>query len=201
MNAWGPSSATAPVENLSWRATYDGVYKIAVNQYNQRSTNNVGFELEVECDGKIQQFSHAAAAKGVCDALHIEMKDGHIVKITSGKGLVGGTASQEKWGVHTEVFTKVRAIMLSPNFWGDSAVGNKHHFFILEGCKSDAPTRGIYNEFLRPEFEKHRKVFEILGSKTMCPPATEQLSGLGFSSTRGDTVTVRADKRTYNIIF
>ena len=76
-------------------------------------------------------------------------------------------------------------------------------FFILDGCVSDAATRGIYNEFLLPDLEKHRKVFEVLGNRTQCPPSTEQLSGVGFSSTNKDEVVVRVatakSTRVYNV--
>lgn len=111
----------------------------------------------------------------------------------------------DKWGVKTENLTKVQTVMFSPNYWDDNAVGNKHWFFILEGCANDEPTRGIYNEFLAGGLEKHRKVFEILGNKTKCPVVADQLSGLGFSSTRGDNVLmlVKAGRsqKTYNIKF
>jgi hypothetical protein len=116
-------------------------------------------------------------------------------------------SSQDKWGVKTETFAKVQTVMFSPNYWDENAVGNKHWFFILEGCKNPEPTRGVYNEFLagRLGLDKHRKVFEILGDKTKCPVTDNQLSGLGFSSTRGDVVMVcvktgRAQKY-YNINF
>ncbi len=72
-----------------------------------------------------------------------------------------------------------------------NAYGNKHTFFLLDGAKNDEPTRGIYNEFLHPRLETHRKVFEVIGDKTKCQPIDNQLSGLGFSSTKHDSVIVR----------
>lgn len=40
---------------------------------------------------------------------------------------------------------------------------------------------------------------------TQCPPSTEQLSGVGFSSTRGDEVMVQVTtakaRRIYNVKF
>lgn len=70
---------------------------------------------------------------------------------------------------------------------------------------TDEPTRGIYNEFLRNDLDKRRKVFEVLGNRTKCPVSTEQLSGLGFSSTQRNTLTVRVKgtglQATYNINF
>jgi hypothetical protein len=110
--------------------------------------------------------------------------------------------SQDVWGVKTETFVRVDTLMLSPNYWGDNAVGNKHFIFVLEGCKNPVPTRGIYNEFLLPALEQHRKVFEVLGNKTMAEPTDNQLSGVGFSSTRNDTVSVKVNNgRVYNIKF
>jgi hypothetical protein len=113
--------------------------------------------------------------------------------------------TQEKWGVKTEQFTKVDTLMVSPNFWDGQAVGNKHYIFALAGCKNPEPTRGIYNEFLRADLHDHRKVFEVLGAKTMCPPTDAQVSGVGFSSTRGDkvliNVTSAGSRRSYNVQF
>jgi hypothetical protein len=73
---------------------------------------------------------------------------------------------------------------------------------MLKDCRNPEPTRGIYNEYLRGELEPHRKVFEILGAKTMCVPTDDQLSGIGFSSTKRETLKVIADGRqTYEISF
>jgi hypothetical protein len=92
--------------------------------------------------------------------------------------------------------------MLSPNHWENSnKSGNKHYFFMLDGCMNPEPTRGIYNEFLASPLEKHRKVFEVLGSKTMCQPSNDQLSGIGFSTTQPACVKMVADGRPYTVKF
>ncbi len=135
----------------------------------------------------------------------LTVKNRAVVGITAAAGVTGGSFSQQKWGVATEKFTKVNTMMRSPNYWDENQVGNKHWFFMLDGCKNDAPTRGIYNEFLNSGLEKHRKVFEILGDKTKCQPTDDQISGVGFSSTRGDSVVVNVTgakiRKTYNITF
>ncbi|MGR2462374.1 hypothetical protein ACUX4R_26210, partial [Salmonella enterica] len=82
--------------------------------------------------------------------------------------------------------------------------GNKHVFFILEGCANPEGTRGFYNEYLKPELDKHRKVFEMLGSKMKVQPNENQLSGLGFSTTQRNHVFVKvsgAFNRTVKVIF
>ena len=82
-------------------------------------------------------------------------------------------------------------------------MGNKHTFFVLHGAKNDEPTRGIYNEFLHPRLEPHRKVFEVIGDKTKCQPTDGQLSGLGFSSTKKTSFLVRVQQgkkqRLFNV--
>ena len=205
MNAFGPKSRT-PVENLSWVKPVNGVYKIFVHNYAQRETSDVGFTLEVECNGDVQQLSYPKPVKGTVHAFEFEMKAGvsSALKVTD-KDLTHQGMSQVVWGVETEKFVKVNTLMLSPNYWGDAATGNKHWFFLLDKCVNDEPTRGIYNEFLSDELTKHRKVFEVLGDKTKCQPTDEQLSGLGFSSTQRNSVTVKVAgpkiNQTYNINF
>jgi len=200
---WGKTRT--PVENVSWKVVRDGVYGVAVNQFSQRETSDVGCVIEVESNGSLTQLSYAPALRGMVHMAKLTVQNGVVVNIQPAKGVTGGGISKEKWGVKTETFVKVNTLMHSPNHWDTNVVGNKHHIFILDGCKNDEQTRGIYNEFLNSGLEKHRKVFEILGDKTKCPAAEEQLSGLGFSSTRGDTVTVRVkgDKlqKTLNIKF
>jgi hypothetical protein len=203
MNAGGQQNAVDPVENVSFAAPLDGVYRIGVHQYNRRSTGNPGFVLELESNGAVQQFSYA---KGVPDNAmfvcgEIEVRNGSLFAVRFSNELVGGSASQRVWGTDTEQFQKVETLMFSPNHWDGEATGNKHWFFILEGCRNDQPARGIYNEYLASPLDKHRKVFEVLGAKTMCAPTAEQLSGLGFSSTKGDVLTVKAGHKLYNVQF
>jgi hypothetical protein len=118
-------------------------------------------------------------------------------------GITSANISQEKWGLTTEQYVKVSAVMLSPNYWGDNAVGNKHTFFVLDGAKNDEDARGFFNEFLHPRLEPHRKVFEIIADKTKCKPIEGQLSGLGFSSTKKESFLVRVQQgkkqRVFNV--
>lgn len=204
MNAGGGRSRE-PVENVSWTTVRDGVYRVAVNQYCQRETTDVGCVVEIENAGEIIQLSYAKALKGMVDFAEITVAAGKIVKVKPAAGIAGGGISREQWGIKTETYAKVQTLMFSPNYWDDQAVGNKHWFFILEGCKNPEPARGIYNEFLSSELDKHRKVFEVLGDKTKCAATDNQLSGMGFSSTRSDVVTVNVRsakfQKSFNITF
>lgn len=206
MNA-GCGHTRTPVENLAWARPKPGIYAIKVDQFNKRESTNVGFTLEVECNGVVQQLSYEQGVRGTIECISFvidrdgAMSDFRVVD----KALKHQGMSQEVWGVQTETFLKVNTVLNSPNFWGGSTVGNKHWFFVIDGCRNDAPARGIYNEFLKPELDKHRKVFEVLGDKTKCPVADDQLSGLGFSVTKPDAVVLRATgpsiNRTYNVRF
>lgn len=207
MNAGYTVNNKDPVENIIWEAPTDGEYRIDVNNYNLRDKSNFGYTLEVENNGQVQQFTSAQSPSDsrTHNALILTVKDRVIVSIKTMKEITGGSFSQEKWGIATETPVRVNMVMYSPNHWDDHAVGNKHFMFILEGCKTDEPLRGILNEYLNPKLEAHRKVFEVLGDKTKCQPTEQQLAGLGFSNTKGDSVMVNvtADSRsrTYNIIF
>lgn len=204
MNAGGPKSRTA-VENLAFNKPRDGSYRIHVNQFNRRETIDVGFVVEMEFDGRIEQLSYDSPVTGNVDVISFDVVGGKVTDIRVPKNIKRRGASIDVWGLKTETYVPVSTVMLSPNFWSGRETGNKHFFFMLEGCLNDQPVRGIYNEFLRPELEKHRKVFEVLGNRTKCEPSDRQLSGLGFSSTQRENLVVRAvgDKmnRLYNIQF
>lgn len=202
MNAGGRRSRE-PVENLSWNRLQDGIYRIAVNQFSQRELIDVGFTLQVEFDGTIREYSFDQAVHGEVKALNLHVSGGRLEKVEIlDSRIKDGTAPIEKWGVKTGIPVKVTTAFLSPNHWhGAGAVGNRHWFFALDGCATPEPVRGIYNEFLLPALEPHRKVFEVLGAKTKCQPTENQLAGVGFSATRRDTVTAVADGRPYKIIF
>ena len=198
---------TDPAENIVYAKRTDmrdGFYDLSVKQFSKRNTDNFGFEVEVEFESQTHVLSCPRALHNneTVPVARI-IKSGDSLAIAP--VLPSTTASKEKWGVTTETFTKVNTVLYSPNYWDDNHTGNRHVFFILDGCASDATTRGIYNEFLTPALEKHRKVFEVLGSRTQCPATSEQLSGVGFSSTNKDEVVVRVatakSNRVYNVKF
>lgn len=201
MNAGGGSpgyGSRNAVENTRWiKMPPDGKYEVVVNNYAKCESIDIGFEIEIEFAGQLHTFRYEKAVgdnKNI-DAALITVKDG---KVTVQSDLKEGQKSQEHWGLKTQSLVKVNSLVLSPNYWDDNAAGNKHWFFILEGCKNPEPPRGIYNEFLNSALEKHRKVFEILGDKTKCPVTEDQMSGIGVSSTRKDKVTVMAVGPTLN---
>lgn len=192
MNA-GRGATRTPVENLAFTQLDDGVYEIYVNQYNRRETADVGFAIEVEFGGVVHQHSYAKAVVNNVPCFRLHVKNGVLTKVET--DLVGGASSQEKWGVKTETLVPVTAVMYSPNHWGENKAGPKHTLFILQGCQNPGTTRGIFNEYLDSRLEKHRKVFEVIGAKTKCAYATDQLSGVGFTAARGDSVAVVVDGR------
>lgn len=197
MNAGGGRTREA-VENVVWMAKMpNGAYKVVVNNYCQRETSDVGFVIEVECGGKLSHFSYNKTVRDKQDihVVTLHMKEGRIDSIEMGDpAITASNISHTKWGLSTEQYVKVDAVTLSPNYWGNNVAGNKHTFFVLRGCKNDEPTRGIYNEFLHPRLDPHRKVFEVIGDKTKCRPTDGQLSGLGFSSTKRTNIIVRVQQ-------
>jgi hypothetical protein len=195
-----------PAENIFYpdrRKMKEGIYTLFVENYSRRSDGK-GFEVEIEFDGQTYHIAYDGVLRSHVSVTvaKIEYKSG-VFRIV--ESLPSTQRSHSVWGVSTESFVKVNTLMLSPNYWDDNAVGNKHHFFVLDDCKTVEPMRGIYNEFLRGDLEQHRKVFEVLGAKTKCEPADDQLAGLGFSSTRGDTVIINVTGpklyKLYNVQF
>lgn len=197
MNA-GAGRTRQAVENVTWSVKPpDGAYRVVVNNYCQRETSDPGFVIEIESGGKLSHYTYNKGVRNLQDVtvVTLHMKDGLIERVETGDpAITASNISQDKWGLKTEQYVKVSAVTLSPNYWGGSAVGNKHTFFVIEGCKNNEPTRGFYNEFLHPRLEPHRKVFEVIGDKTKCQPSPDgaQLSGLGFSSTKKESFIVRA---------
>lgn len=206
MNA-GSGTTREAVENVVWsKDPPDGAYGIVVNNYTQRESSDPGFVVEVESGGKLTHFKYSkiVRTREYVSVVRIHVRDGVVERFEPGSpGVTSGTVSQEKWGLRTEQYAKVSAVTLSPNYWGDNAVGNKHTFFILDGCRNDEDARGFYNEFLHPRLEPHRKVFEVIADKTKCCPSPDQLSGLGFSSTKRESFTARVQQgkrqRVYNV--
>lgn len=192
-----------PVENITFPELSkmpEGQYICKIHNWNLRAPTEGGFKAEIEFGGQVYEYEvdRPLKQKEWVTVAVVTLKNG-VFSIEH--KLPTSSARQEVWGIQTESFVDVNTIMLSPNHWGDNATGNKHYFFVLDGCHTDEDMRGIYNEFLRGDLDQHRRVFEVLGSKTKCAQDSDGMSGLGFSSTRSDEVVVRCDGRLFNVKF
>ena len=169
-----------------------GTYQLFVHQYYMRTTADVGFDVEIDVKGEVYRFSHPKALRQgdrVVVADLVVSAEG--VKVVP--KLEASTAVKEVWGIKTQTFHPVQAMLLSPNFWDGKEVGNKHFFFMLEGCRNEGQARGFFNEFLKAELEPHRKTMEIVGSKMKVEQSPNQLSGVGFSSTQRNFVMCKVE--------
>lgn len=195
-----------PVENIFYErisAMKEGVYSLKVNNYSRRSSG-IGFEVEIDIMGTIHRIVYDKVIKDGATVEIAKLKYSRAKGIEIIDSLPSTQAVKNVWNIPTQTFHKVNVMMLSPNFWDEKAVGNKHYFFMLEGCKNDGTARGFFNEFLKAELDKHRKVFEVVGSKMKVDSADTQLSGLGFSSTQKNAIICRVTgsfTRTIKVVF
>lgn len=174
----------------------DGDYMFYVNNYNGRRGND--FTAEIEFGGQIFEFHHVGpVARDV--AVGTIRKRGNQLELVD--SMPHTKSSVNKWSLESQQYHKVSAMMHSPNHWDSNTSGNKHTFFILENCVNPDPVRGFYNEFLSPELHDHRKVFEHLGSRMKAEVSNTQMSGVGFSETIRNQVTIKADGRVYKVNF
>lgn len=208
-NGGGVTNSVDPVENIIYpygAQLPTGEFNVYVDQFSKRVRTDEGFTLQVEANGTTYNYTFDGSYQGHREhMLTIVHKGGNVFEIKDVNSTLRSVsvAGKEIWGVQTNSFVPVNTIINSPNFW-DGEIGNKHTFFLIDGCKTDEETRGFFNEFLKDELNPHRKVFELLGERTKVQPADEQLSGLGFSSTKRDEVTVRVtgkSKRTFLVKF
>jgi len=199
-----PSPSQVAVENITWTHQDwmpEGEYAFYVHTYSHRGGRS-GFDAEVEFNGQVFEFAYHKdlphGNKVLVARVRYSKRDGFKLI----ESLPTTTSTRTVWGLQTNQFQPVSVVMFSPNDWdGQQGVGNKHHFFMLAGCQNDTQPNGFFNEYLREAFTPHRKVFEALGSKMRVDPAEDQLSGLGFSSTKRDSLIVKVDGRPAKIIF
>lgn len=198
MNA-GSGTTREAVENIIWPQKHtmkEGRYLVQVNQFSRRETIDIGFSVEIECQGKILTFGYDKPLGdqhliGVAEFNY--SKSGGLALV---KGIEYGNAkvtSKNVWGIDTNKFHTASMILNSPNFWDSKQVGNQHLFFVLDAAHNDEVARGFFNEFLKPELEVHKRVFEALGSRMKVAPADKQVTGLGFSVTQHSDVVVKVD--------
>lgn len=196
-----------PVENITFPTLGrmpDGKYTMKLHNWELRAPTKSGAKCEIEFDGNIYQYE-VLEPLGHKEWVTVAVvtKEGNAFTIDH-KLPLASTQVREEWGLSTQKFHKVDMIMNSPNHWDGEETGNKHVFFILDGCKNPDKMRGFYNEYLDPNLKSERKVFEMLGNKMKAEPTDEQLSGLGFSSTVRNDIVVRVtgtNKRVLRIKF
>lgn len=190
------------VENITYpnkSRMIPGTYKFYVNQY--RAERSQGFKVEVEVNGEIRSFEYPHPVVGNVCVADVVLDDNGNFKVV--EKLKGNTAisSKDVWGIHTNQFIPVSVICYSPNYWDEQkGIGHQHVFFMLKDCINTEEPNGYYNEFLNPELEKHRRVFEALGAKAHVKNVEDQLSGVGFSMTKRAELVVKVKGATERIL-
>jgi hypothetical protein len=177
----------------------DGKYEFVVHNYD--SGSNTGFKIEIEIEGQVYNYHYKKNLRGNVKIATVTVKKG-VFEIEHHQDF--SESSRKIWNIDTNEFHKVNLVCLSPNFWGDNEVGNKHYFFMLDNCKSDVSLRSFHNEYLNSELLNHRKVMEVLANTTMIEPASKQLCGIGFNATVRDEVILKLSgnfKRTIKVKF
>lgn len=202
-----PDHKTA-VENITWpdrRKMLPGTYKFFVHQYSGRG--KLGFRAEIEFDGQIYSFDYSKPTRTKEKVYVAEVtldENGHF----SIKELLPSSASnREVWGLTTNQFVPVTVACYSPNYWNTKAedteltgVGNRHLFFMLKDAVNDDLPNGMFNEFLRDELMKHKRVFEALGTTCHVKEDAEQLSGIGFAMTKRAELVVKVKGQTERVM-
>jgi hypothetical protein len=191
-----------PVENITFPMLdklKDGKYTFKIHNWNFRQPTTSGFKAEIEFEGQMFQYemSRPLKQKEWVTVAEATLKNGHF---TIEHKMESSTSSKKVWALNTHTFQRVNVIMFSPNHWDGNQTGNKHFFFMLDGCLNEGVARGFYNEFLKQELTPHRKVLEMVGSKMKTETSDRQLSGLGFSETQRNNLVVRVTGNTQRII-
>jgi hypothetical protein len=181
-----PKGAVENITYPSLQTMINGTYKFFIRQFNAR--NSKGFKAEIEFNGELYSYEYNQSVYGDIQIAEVTLNNGEF----SIKHLLPESfSSKEFYGLQTNEFHKVNLVCLSPNHWNSNNIGNKHYFFMLEGCKCPTSIRGFHNENLLPELAVHRKVLEVLGTTNMINPVDKQLSGLGFNATVRDELIVK----------
>lgn len=196
------SNGGVAVENITYPSKErmkPGTYKFYVNQYSFR--NSQGFKAEVEVNGEIHSYEYNTPVRGNVDVAEVILDQSGNFKVVDKLPGNCATISKDVWGIKTLQFTPVSVVCYSPNYWDEQkGIGHQHLFFMLKDCINPEEPNGYYNEFLKPELEQHRRVFEALGAKAHVKDVDDQLSGVGFSLTKRNDLIIKVKGATERVL-
>lgn len=190
------------VENITYATKSKmkpGRYKFFVNQFCSRGSK--GFKAEVEVDGEIHSYEYDQPVRGDVHVAEVIMDDDGNFKVIDRLNGNSVMTNKEVWNVKTNQFMPVSVVCYSPNYWDEQkGIGHQHLFFMLKDCVNPEEPNGYYNEFLKPELEQHKRVFEALGAKAHVKDVDDQLSGIGFSLTKRNDLIVKVKGATERVL-
>lgn len=176
-----------PVENIIFPVLSqleEGAYIVDVVQFSKRQPGS-GFTLQVAIDGEVYEF-HSGSNVTMRNALELEYSGGSVKITKVNSWLTGGLVAAKA------SLVEVSGIVPTPNHWGGER-GTRHDIFLVDGFQPESEVRGFYVEHLPRALNEHRKVFEVLGNRSLIPaPAAPVAGGYGFSRTSGQVARVLA---------
>lgn len=192
-----------PVENTvfpSIERLKEGIYIFKIHNWKFRQPTIGGFKAEIAFGGQVYKFIRRDPLqhKEWVTLAKLELKNGEFRILEMAEN---DNTPIEIWGLQTSQFVPVSVVCYSPNYWDEqNGIGHRHYMFMLKGCMNPEMPNGMFNEYLKEELMQHKRVFEALGSKCHVEDCDDQLSGLGFSSTKRAELIVKVKGQTERVM-